>query len=146
MHRPSTAELATRPIINRAPNTHPNEVPRSRTVDRAAMLIPDTETASEWTPYGTFYPEVYRGGYDGLDGRLMQVAQAGIYDPSANAWPNNAQWDRPNGFFANLLRLKPDTSAHPGKTMPAAAPGPTMLYKAPPIFSVQTQPIIAVGV
>lgn len=145
---PPTAEsLATRPIINRQPNLHPNQVPRSLPVEQAAALPPDMETATQWSPFGQFNPTPFRGGWDELsqEGRgMMANPQATLYDASPNPWPNNGQFDRPNGIVA-LIRLQPHTSAHPGKTMPTGA-GPAMLFRAPPVFTLQTQPVPAVGV
>lgn len=146
--RPTPEDLATRPIINRAPDTMPDNLPQSRTVDRPAKIIPDTETPSQWSPYGTLFAHPYRGGHDPLSAGghgIMHVAQAGMYDPSANPWPNNGQFGQPNGFWTGLIRLRPTTSAHPGKSMPAV-PGPTMLFHAPPPLGMQSKPIPAVGV
>lgn len=148
MAPPPTAEsLATRPIINRQPHSIPNNVPLSVPVERAAALAPDMETMTQWSPYGIFRPTPFRGGYDELseDGRgMMANPQASLYDASPNPWPNNGQFDRPNGFI-HIIRLKPDTSAHRGFSHPTG-PGPTMLFRAPPVFSLQTQPVPAVGV
>lgn len=147
--RPTAADLATRPVINRTPNTMAECHPRSAAIDAPARIIPDTETPSEWTPFGVFQPRPYFGGWDELSlhgAGVMHVAQAGTLDKSRNPFPNNGQFDRPNGFFTGLLRLRPDTSAHLGRSLPAEAPGPPMLFHAPPVFSVQVQPIPAVGV
>ena len=107
-----------------------------------AAIDPATEIPTQWSPYGTFEPHPY---LKEMPASMMAVAQASFYDASPNAFPNNGQWDRPNGFFASLLRLKPHTSAHPGKTMSTGG-GPTMYFHAPPVFSLQTKPIPAVGV
>ena len=111
--------------------------------------MPDTQTPTAWSPRGTFVPIVFRGGYDPLSlagEGIMHVPQADLYDASPNEFPNNGQWDRPHGIaFSGVIRLPRRTSAHPGFMMPTA-PGPTMLFRAPPIFSVQTRPIPAVGV
>lgn len=124
-------------------NPWPN-IPRplSNYYEKPASIQPDSETPTQWTPFGTFVPDPY---VKGMPASLMAVTQASFYDSSPNAFPNNGQWDRPNGYFANLLRLKPHTSAHPGKSMPTGA-GPTMYFHAPPVFSLQTKPIPAVGV
>lgn len=146
--RPTRADLATRPIINRAPDSMPDRVPLSVPYDGAARLLLNSEVGQDWSPYGTRHARPYFGGHDELSVRgrgVMQHAQAGTYDASPNPWPNNAQFDRPNGFFTGLLRMQPHTSAHPGKSNPTGA-GPTMLFHAPPVFSMQTQPISAVGV
>ena len=150
MLRPTAFDLQTRPIINRAPDTHPDNVPLSVPEHGAAGLDPASESMTQWSPYGIFRPAPYVGGWDELsqDGRgLMQVPQAGLYDASPNPWPNNGQFDRPNsiGITVAILRLRPHTSAHPGFSQPTG-PGPTMLFRAPPVFSIQTQPIPAVGV
>lgn len=150
MLRPTAEDLATRPIINRDPNLHPDNLPRSLPEHGAAGLVPSSEPMSQWSPYGTLYAQPFFGGYDELseEGRgVMHVPQAGIYDASPNPWPNNGQYDRPNaiGMTLAMLFLRPTTSAHPGKTMPTGA-GPTMLFRAPPVFSMQTRPIPAVGV
>lgn len=146
--RPTKADLATRPIINPAPDSMPDRVPQSIPYEGAAEILPNSEVMQDWTPYGTKQARPYFGGWDPLSqaGRgLMHTAQASLYDASPNPWPNNAQYDRPNGFFAQLLRLQPTTSAHRGRTQPTGA-GPTMLFHAPPVFSVQSTPIPAVGV
>jgi hypothetical protein len=136
-----TGEKNNRPIWPR--NPWPN-IPRplSNFYNGAASIVPQTETASQWYPYGQYQPEPH---IPQMPASLMAVAQADFYDSSPNAFPNNGQWDRPNGFFAGLIRLKPHTSAHPGKTNPTGA-GPTMYFHAPPVFSLQTKPIPAVGV
>lgn len=151
MHRPGPEDLATRPFWPRNPWPE-GPRPLSNPIDaRPAALIPDTETMSQWSPYGFLTPHPYFGGHDELseDGRgIMHVAQAGLYDASPNPWPNNGQYDRPNGLFAvfaGLMRKKSESSAHPGFMMPTY-PSPTMLFHAPPVFSLQTTPIPAVGV
>jgi hypothetical protein len=144
---PTEESLATRPIMNRQPHSCPNNVPRSIPVEQAAMLAPDTETMTQWSAFGIFRPEPFRGGYDelSLEGRgMMANPQATLYDASPNPWPNNGQYDRPNAGMA-IVRLKPHTSAHAGFAMPTGA-GPTMLFRAPPVFTLQTQPVPAVGV
>lgn len=151
MLRPTAEDLATRPIINRAPNTHPDSVPLSLPTEGPAAILPDSEEMTQWSPYGLFAAQPYFGGHDELsaEGRgIMHVPQAGIYDASPNPWPNNGQEDRPNGaigLLVGMLRLRPTTSAHPGATM-ATGPGPTMVFRTPPVFSLQTKPIPAVGV
>lgn len=147
--RPTEADLRTRPLINRAPNTMADRHPLSLPQEGAGRIIPNTEVMQDWTPYGSKQARPFFGGWDPLSlaGRgIMHTAQARTYDASPNPFPNNAQFDRPNGFFSGLLRLQPHTSAHPGRAMPASAPGPPMLFHAPPVFSVQVQPIPAVGV
>lgn len=146
--RPTQSDLATRPIINRAPDTMPDRLPLSIQHAGAAALLQNSEVMQDWTPYGTKQARPYFGGWDELSLRgrgLMHTAQAALYDASPNPWPNNAQYDRPNGFFAGLLRLQPHTSAHKGMSQPTGA-GPVMLFHAPPVFSIQSTPIPAVGV
>lgn len=149
MLRPTAADLATRPIINPAPDTHPDEVPRSVTVFEPAMILPETEETTEWSPYYFAVARPYFGGWDELSQKgngVMHVPQADMYDPSANPWPNNGQWDRPNPVGLQLLRLKPTTSAHAGFSMTTKRGDPTSLFRTPPIFGLQTKPVPAVGV
>jgi hypothetical protein len=115
-------------------------------------LIPDSEVMTQWSPFGQFNAQPYFGGHDELSemdprASLMAVPQADTYDASPNPWPNNGQFDRPNsiGLVGAILRLRPHTSAHPGYANPTGG-GPTMLFHAPPVFSLQTKPIAAVGV
>ena len=150
MLRPTAEDLATRPIINPQPHSITEQVPLSLVPHGAARLVPDMEEMTQWSAYGIFRPVPFFGGYDELseEGRgVMHVPQAGMYDASPNPFPNNGQFDRPNviGITAAFLRLAPHTSAHPGFAMPTGA-GPTMLFRAPPVFSIQTKPIPAVGV
>lgn len=116
--------------------------PLSRPNYGAAKIMESTENPTQWTPYGTLEAHPYLVD---MPRSLMAVAQAEMYDASPNPWPNNGQFDHPNGFFTALLRLRPSTSAHPGKSMSTGG-GPTMLFHAPPVFSMQTKPIPAVGV
>lgn len=135
-------ETDDRPIWPR--NPWPN-IPRPLSnyyVNVPESLPPDSEVMSQWSPYGTFQPHPY---FKDMPASMMAVAQASFYDASPNAWPNNGQWDHPNGYFAALMRLKPHTSAHPGKSNPTGG-GPTMYFHAPPVFSMQTKPIPAVGI
>jgi hypothetical protein len=107
---------------------------------------------TQWSPQGLFQSIPFMKGARpiGPDPRnpdaVTRVAsrRSDFYDASPNAWPNNGQWDKPNGYFAALMRLKTTTSAHPGKNMTTGG-GPTMYFKAPPVFSMQTKPISAVG-
>lgn len=131
-----------RVIMPRAPVPFGRRYPLSTSPHGAASIPPGMVTATQWSPYGEFVPHPY---LKDMPGSLMAVAQAETYDASPNPWPNNGQFDRPNGFFANLLRLKPHTSAHPGLSMTTGG-GPTMYFHAPPVFSLQTKPIPAVGI
>lgn len=150
MHRPRPEDLVTRPFWPRQPWAS-SPRPLSRPIDRAAILAGNSESMTQWSPYGFYAPTPYFGGYDPLSdvGRgIMHVAQAGLYDASPNPWPNNSQYDRPNGLFslfAGRMEKRRESSAHPGLTMPTG-PSPTMLFHAPPIFSLQTTPIPAVGI
>lgn len=108
---------------------------------------------TQWTPYGTLVAIPYMKGNLSIrpdprdpDARTRAaIRNTDFYDASPNAWPNNGQWDKPNGYFAEFLRLQTHTSAHPGK-MHTLGVGPTMYFKAPPVFSMQTKPIPAVGI
>ncbi len=145
--RPTAEDLATRPIAPDNGYGCSNNYPRSRAVYAPAALKPDSETMTQWSPYGTLDAVPYFGGHDELsqDGTgLMHVPQADLYDVSPNPWPNNGQYDVPN-HYGGFIRLPRSTSAHPGFSNPTGA-GPVMLFHAPPIFSVQTTPIPAVGV
>jgi hypothetical protein len=108
---------------------------------------------TQWSPQGLFQSVPFMKGNFPItpDPRIpdprsrVAIRNTDFYDASPNAWPNNGQWDKPNGFFAALIRLKTTTSAHPGKNLTTGG-GPTMYFKAPPVFSMQTKPIPAVGV
>lgn len=97
---------------------------------------------TQWSPFGLFQSIPY---FKDPPASAMKIRRTDFYDASPNAWPNNGQWDKPNGYFASLMRLKPSTSAHPGLSLKTGG-GPTMYFKAPPVFSMQTKPIPAVGV
>jgi hypothetical protein len=125
-------------------NPWPNSPrPLSNFYNGAASVVENQEVGQDWSPTGTRETIPYRAPEDRES--FMDHPQADFYDASPNAFPNNGQWDKPNGYFANLIRLKPHTSAHPGKSNPTGA-GPTMYFHAPPVFSLQTKPIPAVGV
>lgn len=150
MHRPREQDVITRPFYPRNPWSNTRR-PLSVAVYAPAAILQDSETPTEYSPYGTFVPRPFFGGYDGLQGRLMHVPQADLYDASPNPWPNNGQFDRPSGLFSitgaggGLWRKPPSTSAHRGFAQPTG-PGPSMMFHAPPVFSLQTTPIPAVGV
>lgn len=122
----------------------PQGYPISRAVYGPQKLQPNMETQTRWTPYGTFTPRPYYGGWDGLDGRLMHVPQADMYDVSRNPWPANGVDDQPNARF-DILRLQPTTSAHPGLSIPSVQGGPSMVFQPPPVWGLQTVPIPALG-
>lgn len=148
MHRPQAEDVDTRPINPRNGFGWLNDHPLSRNIYAPGEILPGTETMTQWSPYGTFNAAPYYGGHDALSpGRhsIMAVPQADMYDMSPNPWPNNGQFDHPN-FYPGLLRLtRRESSAHAGFTQPTY-PGPVMLFHAPPVFSVQTTPIVAVGI
>ena len=108
----------------------------------AAEIQPNTEVPTQWTPYGTLNAVPY---LKEMPGSMMAVAQAEMYDASPNPWPNNGQYDKPVDHFTDLMRLQTHTSAHMGESL-ATGPAPTMYFHAPPVFSMQTKPIPAVGV
>lgn len=120
-----------------------NNYPRSAPIYAPAMIPPGMENPTQWSPYGTLVAHPYFGGWDGLGGRLMHVAQADSYDASKNAFPANGVNDQPNAMF-ELIRLSPTTSAHPGLTMASGA-SPVMVFGAPPAYGLQTTPIMALG-
>lgn len=150
MLRPTAEDLATRPIMNRAPDTTPDHTPESENVMGPAMILEDTEVATQWSPYFLAVARPYFGGHDPLSESghgVMHVAQADLYDASPNDFPNNGQYDRPNSIvMVGLMRLRPHTSAHPGASMSTKKGDPTSLFRTPPLFSLQTQPVPAVGV
>lgn len=117
---------------------------RSVVVGGAAKILPDSETPTQFSPYGTFVPSPH---HPEMPRSLMDVAQAHMLNSQPNPWPASGVWDVPNAQNAvvGILRLKPTTSAHPGATNPTG-PGPTMVFSAPPIFGYQTRPIMAVGI
>ena len=120
-----------------------NEYPRSHPAMGPALIPPGMETPTRWTPFGTFAPQPYFGGWDALGGRLMHVTQADSYN-AINPWPANGVDDYPNAAPLAILRMAPTTSVHRGFQNPTG-PSPTMLFHAPPIFGLQTVPIPAVG-
>ena len=113
---------------------------------------PDLGAPNGWNPFGSRQPVYDRGaavaavGYDGLGGALMRVPQADFYNSEPNPWPANGVFDQPNAWHAIIphIRLEPSTSAHPGAQANGQI-GPSMLFHAPPVFSMQTRPILALG-
>ncbi len=149
MLRPTEADLATRPIVNRNPwkqGAHwPLSVPY---LNSPARILEGSEAGNTYTPFGTVDPAPYLGGHDELHGEIMHVSHADTYDTSPNPWPNNGQFDRPNsiGLLGLLLRLDPTTSAHMGAQGSTKRGDPTSLFNAPPAFGTQTTPVPAIGV
>lgn len=134
-------------IVNRSPFDDSGQT-LSRAVYGPGERVPSMENPTRWTPFGIFNPRPYFGGWDGLGGALMHVEQADMYDVSPNPFPANGVLDQPGaaiGAVAGLLRLEPTTSAHPGNSL-SSGYGPTMVFQAPPVFSMQTRPIFALGV
>ena len=127
--------------------------PLSVTEQGPQKLVEGTESAGSTLPSGGFraIPAfvdviVSFGRHDGLDGRLMEVSQADTYNSDPCPWPAAGTWEQPGGPIAasKIPRLQPTTSAHPGLASATGA-GPAMLFVAPPVFTVQSQPIYAVG-
>lgn len=131
-----------------------NAYPRSVAVYGPAMLPLGMENPGSTIPSDGFsarpsfvHVDVSFGDHDGLEGRLMAVAQADMYNSDPNPFPAAGVYDVPGAWHAvmPLLRLQPTTSAHMGLSNPASGGGPAMLFHAPPVFGVQTTPIYAVG-
>jgi hypothetical protein len=127
--------------------------PLSRTI-YAPQGIPESQvnpaSTSGWGGYKAeptpVYPNASFGRHDGLHGELMAVSQSDFYNSDPCPWPAAGTWEQPGGPIAasKIPRLQPSTSAHPGLASATGA-GPTMLFVAPPVFTVQSQPIYAVG-
>lgn len=86
------------------------------------------------------------GEHDGLHGDLMRVAQADTFQSAVGPFPRAGNWDQPGAGIAAMgfARLAPSTSAHPGLNAATGA-GPAMVFVAPPVFTVQSKPIYALG-
>jgi hypothetical protein len=133
-----------------------NAYPLSYTVYGPQEIPPSQENPAGVSAYGGYRAVPLQvdvvpsfGRHDGLQGRLMEVSQADLYTQPPAGWtfPRAGTWEEPGGPIAAAgigLRLAPTTSAHPGLAQ-ATGPGPTMAFTAPPVFSVQTRPIYAVG-
>jgi len=118
------------------------------------LIAPSQENPSSTSSYGGYRAVPLQvdvqpsfGDHDGLHGRLMAVSQADTYNSEPNPWPAAGVYDVPNGQIAvmEMMRLQPTTSAHPGLSTPASGGGPTMVFRAPPVFSAQSRPIYALG-
>ena len=127
--------------------------PRSYTVYAPQAIPMSNDNPGSTTPSGGFNARpsivdvvVSFGEHDGLEGALMKVAQADMYQSAVGPFPRAGTWEEPGAAIAalQLVRLAPTTSAHPGLAQATGA-GPTMLYVAPPVFSMQTKPIYATG-
>jgi hypothetical protein len=127
--------------------------PFSVTTYGPQKLPPSNENPGTTTPSDGFKaaPGYYQvnpsfGRHDALGGRLMEVAQADLYYSPPQPFPRAGTWEEPGAPIAalQLVRLAPTTSAHPGLSQATGA-GPTMIFNPPPVFSVQTRPIYAVG-
>lgn len=127
---------------------------RSYTVYAPEERQPDMGAPNRWTPFGVFQPHydgngraALAGRWDGLRGMLMDTPQADFLNSQPNPWPANGVYDEPNAAIGILpmVRLQPTTSAHPGAQITGGI-GPSMLFHAPPVFGMQTKPILALGV
>lgn len=149
--------------INRDPDSQrPGSHLPAYTVFAPSERQPNVGASPRWTPFGgrdAAQPAydgagAHAGGrasmaqrWDGLGGRLMDVPQSDFYNAQPNPFPGNGVYDQPNAAIGTigLLRLQPTTSAHPGLTLPPDY-SPSTLFHAPPVFTLQTKPILAVGV
>lgn len=122
----------------------PNMNPQS--MDNPGTTQP-SDGFSAWPPNSTNVSITF-GRHDGLGGRLMEVAQADLYMSAVpGVSPYRAgTWEEPGGPIAatQLVRLAPTTSAHHGLAQ-ATGQGPAMIFTAPPVFTVQSTPIYAIG-
>jgi hypothetical protein len=129
--------------------------PLSYTVFAPQMVPPANENPGSTLPSDGFKadPGYYQvnpsfGDHDALAGAIMRVAQADLYTQPPVGWtfPRAGTWEEPGGPIAasRITRLAPTTSAHPGLNLSSGA-GPVMQFIAPPVFSVQTTPIYAIG-
>lgn len=130
-----------------------NAYPRSAPIYQPNMNPESMENPGSTIPSDGFSArpnyvvvDVSFGDHDALGGALMRVAQADTYDTHMNPWPAAGTYEEPGAAVAvlQMMRLAPTTSAHPGLSSATGA-GPTMLFVAPPVFSVQTTPIYATG-
>lgn len=130
-----------------------NDYPESVPIYAPAELPPSMTNAGSTVPSGGYQarpifidPTPSFGEHDALAGAIMKVSQADFYNSAVGAWPRAGVWDVPGAGVAagGIPRLAPSTSAHPGLNMSTGA-GPTMVFVAPPVFSVQSRPIYAVG-
>lgn len=132
-----------------------NAYPLSYPVYQPGMIAPSNENPGSTLPSDGFSAvpnfvavNVSFGDHDALDGRLMAVAQADSYNSAVGPFPRAGTYEEPGAATAvlQMMRLAPTTSAHPGLSLGmGGGPGPTMLFQAPPVFSVQTRPIYATG-
>lgn len=139
-------------VINRAPDSQ-RQGTRSIANYGPEMFQPDMGAPAGWNPFGMRVAS-YDGGrapaagrWDGLRGRLMDVPQADLFNSAPNPWPANGVADDPAMYqaLARSIRLKPTTSAHPGLSLTSGEASPAMVFHAPPVFGLQTKPIMAVG-
>jgi hypothetical protein len=131
-----------------------NQYPRSVPVYDHARIPLAMENPGSTLPSDGFSAQpsyvavnVSFGEHDGLQGALMRVAQADTWNAAPNPWPAAGTWEQPGGPIAasRITRLQPTTSAHFGLSSATGA-GPTMLFVTPPVFTVQTRPILATGI
>lgn len=132
--------------INQAP-VHTSVQTRSFYAMGPAMLSPQNgNPGSVWDPIGGFWQPVDdQKGHDALGGRIMQVPQADMLDSSRNM-PGSGIFDQP-GAAAGTLKLIRLAMTGSARAVPsfASGPTPTIFFQAPPSFSQQTTPIVAVG-
>lgn len=130
-----------------------NAYPYSETMYGPAMIPMGMDNPGSTTPSDGFRASptgigqnVSFGRHDGLAGRLMEVSQADMYTSPPQPFPRAGTWEEPGGPIAAsmMVRLAPTTSAHMGLSMATGA-GPAMLFVAPPVFTVQSKPIYALG-
>src|SRR5207237_7166825 len=100
-----------------------NSYPRSAPIYAPAMLPLSMENPGSTVPGDGWSArpnyvnvDVSFGWHDALNGRMMAVAQADMYDMSQNPWPAAGNYDQPGAWHGilPLIRLQPTTSAHPG--------------------------------
>jgi hypothetical protein len=140
-------------VINRDPDSQ-RQGTRSIANYRPEMRQPDMGAPAGWNPFGMRVASYDGNGrapaagrWDGLRGALMDVPQADLLNQAPNPWPANGVADDPMTYQAimRVMRLKPTTSAHPGASLTSGEASPSMIFHAPPIFGLQTKPIMAVG-
>lgn len=135
----------TAPVKNAYPLSQPIYAPQENPM---AMENPGSTLPSDgYSARPSFiHVDVSFGEHDGLQGDLMRVAQADFYNSAIGAFPRAGVWDQPGAGIAaaGMVRLAPTTSAHPGLNAATGA-GPAMVFVAPPVFTVQSKPIYALG-
>lgn len=148
----SDPRVTTSNHINQAPVLPPRHASASIAVKGPSRIIPQTGPPTQYDAAAgglVFVPRDWRGGWDALGGRLMQVPQSDMIDtsrPVESGYSPSGIYDTPNAAISiEFQQLNMTTSARMGAVIPAAAPWPTMFYQPPPSYSQQTIPVIAVG-